>query len=91
MPFTVTITSAAPAVPAGVCTVITVPVTLSGATAVPPIFTAVIPGTKPAPLIVTGPPPCTPPLFGAIVCTSGVFVRLKIAVLLDPATLAVTL
>ena len=71
-PFTVTVTVAVPALPAGVVAVILVLLaTTTFVAAVPPNVT-VAPAAKLVPVIVTDVPPATGPLFGETLVTVGV-------------------
>ena len=70
-PLTVTVTSTVPAACAGTGTMIVVAVTLVGVAEIAPNITLVFPVTKPAPVIVTLPPPVVLPLFGLRLATTG--------------------
>jgi hypothetical protein len=68
----VTVTVTAPALPAGVVTVICVPlITTTFVAATPPKVTAA-PGAKLPPVIVTAVPPAVDPLFGDTLLTVGI-------------------
>jgi hypothetical protein len=70
-PFTVTVTAAAPALPAGVVAVIVVPFTTTTFVAAIPPNVTVAPVAKFVPVIVTAVPPATGPLFGDTLLTVG--------------------
>jgi hypothetical protein len=81
-PFTVTVTVAAPAVPAGVVAVMLVPLTTTTLVAAALPKVTVAPEAKLVPVMVTAVPPEVDPLFGDTLVTVGVatyvnpFVRL---------------
>jgi hypothetical protein len=70
-PVTVTVTVAAPALPAGVVAVIVVLFTTTTLDAAAPPTVTVAPATKFVPVIVTAAPPAVEPLFGDIPVTVG--------------------
>ena len=70
-PLTVTVTVAAPTLPAGVVAVIVVPFTTTTLPADVPPSVTVAPAAKLVPVIVTGVPPSVDPLFGLTLLSVG--------------------
>jgi len=70
-PFTVTVTVAAPALPAGVVAVICVALTTTTFVAAAAPNVTVAPAAKFVPVIVTGVPPAAEPRFGETLATVG--------------------